>query len=154
MPDIMETLVMTLAHCVVPVPLQIPGQVPGQPRVLLVLVVRIHHLPPLLRVRPVPPLPTPPLSNAPLVPIKKLPLVTQGIMDLPVMLFVKHVLLVPLRILGQVPGQPRVLLVPLVRIRYLPTLLRVRPAVLDPLQILGPVPAHQRVLFVSLACIQ
>ena len=85
----------------------------------------------LLVVRHVPPLPTPPLSNAPLVPIKKLPLVTQGIMEILVMPLAKHVLVVPLRILGQVPGQPRVLLVPLVRIHYLPTLRPVRPVVPD-----------------------
>ena len=39
----------------------------------------------------------------------------------------KAVVLVPLQILEQVPGQPRVLFVPLVHIHYLPTLRHVRP---------------------------
>jgi hypothetical protein len=42
-------------------------------------------------VKHVPPLPTPPLSNAPLVPTKKLQPVMQGILGLPVMHLVKHV---------------------------------------------------------------
>ena len=67
-------------------------------------------------VRPVPPLPTPPLSNAPLVPIKQLQPVTQDIMEIPVMHLVKRVVPVPLQILEQVPEQQRVLLVPLARI--------------------------------------
>jgi hypothetical protein len=41
----------------------------------------------------VPPFPTPPLSNAPLVPIKKLPRAMQDIMDLLVTHRVNHVLL-------------------------------------------------------------
>ena len=109
-----------------PVPLQTLAQVLEQPRVLLVPMVRIHYLPTLRHVRPVPILPTPPLSNAPLVPIKQLPPVTQGIMGMLVMLLVKHVLPVPLRILEQVPGQPRVLVVLVARIHYLPTLRHVR----------------------------
>ena len=78
------------------------------------------------RVRPVRPLPTPLLSNAPLVLIKKLPPVMLDILGLPVMLFVKHVLPVPLRILEPVPGQQRVLLVRVVRIHYRQTLRNVR----------------------------
>ena len=74
-------------------------------------------------VRPVPPLPTPPLSNAPLVPIKQLQPVTQDIMEISVMHLVKHVRLGPLQILEQVPGQQRVLLVPPVCIPHHRTLL-------------------------------
>jgi hypothetical protein len=55
----------------VPDPLQIPEPVLGQHRVLSVPLVCIHHPRTLRRVQPVPPLPTPPLSYAPLVPIKK-----------------------------------------------------------------------------------
>jgi hypothetical protein len=46
----------------------------------------------LLRVRPVPPLPTPPLFDAPLVPIKKLPRAMQDVMEMLVMHLVKRVL--------------------------------------------------------------
>jgi hypothetical protein len=79
----------------------------------------------LQRVQPVPPLPTLPLYNAPLDPIKKLPRAMQDIMDLLVTRFVKRVLLDPLRILEQVPGQQRVPHAPLVRIHYFLMLLRV-----------------------------
>jgi hypothetical protein len=91
----MLTRLTRIVKHVLPVPLRILGQVPGQPRVLLVPLVRIRYLPTLLRVRPVPPFHTPPLSNAPLVPIKKLPLVTQDITELLVMPLVLRVLLVP-----------------------------------------------------------
>jgi hypothetical protein len=50
-----------------------------------------------------------------------------GILEILVMPLAKAVVLVLLQILEQVPGQPRVLLVPLVRIHYLPTLRHVRP---------------------------
>ena len=89
--------------------------------------VRIHYLPTLRHVRPVRPLPMPPLSNAPLVRMKKSLPVMPGILEILVMPLAKAVVLVPLQILEQVPGQPRVLLVPLVRIHYLPTLRHVRP---------------------------
>jgi hypothetical protein len=78
-------------------------------------------------VKPVRPLPMPPLSNAPLVRMKKLLPVMPDILEILVMPLAKAVVLVPLQILEQVPGQPRVLLVPLVRIHYLPTLRHVRP---------------------------
>jgi hypothetical protein len=91
----MLTRLTRIVKHVLLVPLRILGQVPGQPRVLLVPLVRIRYLPTLLRVRPVPPFHTPPLSNAPLVPIKKLPLVTQDITELLVMPLVLRVLLVP-----------------------------------------------------------
>jgi hypothetical protein len=68
-------------------------------------------------------LPTPPLSNAPLVPIKQLQPVMLDIMDLPVMLLVKRVLLVRLQTLAQVVEQPRVLLAPRVCIPCLRTLI-------------------------------
>jgi hypothetical protein len=135
---------------VVPVPLQILEPVMGQKRVPFVLLVFIRYLPTLHHVRPVPPLPTPPLSNAPLVPIKTLQHVTQDIMDLLVIHLVKHVGLVLLQILEQVLGQQRVLFVPLVCILCLRTLKRAPRAVLVPLQILEQKPGQQRVLFVSL----
>ena len=72
-------------------------------------------------------------------------------MEILVMLFVKHVLPVPLPILEQVPGQQHVLLAPPARIHYRRTLLPVRPAVPDPLQILEPVPGQPRVLLAPLA---
>ena len=111
---------------VLPVPKQIPEQILGQQRVLLVPLVCILYLRTLLHVRSVPPLPTPPLSNAPLLPIKKSHSVTQDIMEILVIHLVKRVLPVPLQILEQVLGQQRVLLVPLARIPYLRTLLHVR----------------------------
>ena len=104
-----------------PAPLQILEPLPGQQLVLLASLGCIRCLPTLRRVRPVPPFPTPPLSNAPLHPIKKLQPVMPGIMELLVMLLVKHVLPVPLQILEPVPGQQLVLLAPLARIHYLPT---------------------------------
>jgi hypothetical protein len=112
---------------VVPDPLQIPGPALGQQRALLVSLACIHYLPTLRRVRPVPPLPTPPLSNAPLVPIKQSQRVTQDIMDLPVMLLAKRVLLVLLQILEQALGQHRVVLALPEVIRCRRTLLHVRP---------------------------
>jgi hypothetical protein len=78
-------------------------------------------------------LPTPPLFNAPLVLIKQLHPVMQDIMDLLVIHLVKRVVPVSLQILEQVPGQQRVLLVPLVRIPYLRTLKRAPRAVLVPI---------------------
>jgi hypothetical protein len=90
-------------------------------------------------VKPVRPLPMPPLSNAPLVRMKKLLPVMQDIMDLPVMSRVNCVNLVPLQILEQVPGQPRVLLVTLVHIHYLPTLRHVRPV----LSLIMPLPMQR-----------
>jgi hypothetical protein len=62
-------------------------------------------------------LPTPPLSSAPLVPTKKLQRAMLDIMEILVMHLVKRVVPVPLRILEQVLGQQRVLLVPLEIIR-------------------------------------
>ena len=64
---IMEILVIPFVKRVLPVPLQTLEQVLGQQRVLLVPLVRILCLQTLLRARPVTPLPTPPLSNAPLL---------------------------------------------------------------------------------------
>jgi hypothetical protein len=83
----------------------------------------------LLASKRVPPLPTL-RSNAPLLLIKQLLPVTQGIMDIPVMLLAKPVLPDPLRILGPVSGQPRVLPVQLVPIHHLPMLRCVRPVAL------------------------
>ena len=77
----------------------------------------ILGLPVMLRVRLVPPLPTPPLSSAPLVLINQLQPVMLDIMGLLVMPLAKHVLPVPLQIQEPVLGQPRVLLVLLVSIR-------------------------------------
>ena len=57
------------------------------------------------------PLPTPPLSNAPLVRTKPLPPVMPGTMEILVMPLAKRAMPVPLQILEQVLGQPRVLLV-------------------------------------------
>ena len=95
--------------------------------VLVVTLVCIRCLRTFLRVRRVHPFVTPPLSNAPLVRIKKSLPVMPGILEILVMPLAKAVVLVPLQILEQVPGQPRVLLVPLVHIHYLPTLRHVRP---------------------------
>jgi len=53
-------------------------------------------------------LPTPPLSNAPLVPIKKLQRVTQAIMDLLAMHRVKYVAPVPSQTVEQTLGQQSV----------------------------------------------
>ena len=79
-------LLVTILH--VPgatlVPLQIPEQVSVQPRVLLVPRVCIRYRRTLPYVRRVPPLPTPPLSNAPLLPTKKLPPVMLDITERPV----------------------------------------------------------------------
>ena len=62
-------------------------------------------------VRRVPPLPTPPLSNAPLLPTKQLPPVMPDIMGLLVMPLAKRVVPVTLQIRALVLVQPRVLLV-------------------------------------------
>jgi hypothetical protein len=91
----------------------------------------------MLLVKHVPPLPTPPLSNVPLVPIKQLQPVTQDIMEIPVILLVKCVLPVLPRILEQILGQRHV-----------------RHVTPDPLQILEPVLGQQRVLLVLLAYIR
>ena len=69
-------------------------------------------------VKHVPPLPTPPLSNAPLVPIKQLQPVMQVILGLPVMHLVKHVLMSPtalaLLVLLPLPvGVPLLLVTPI-----------------------------------------
>jgi hypothetical protein len=114
--------------------LQILEPVLGQQRVLLVPLARIHYLRTLRRVRPVPPLLTQPLSNAPPAPIKPLQPVTQDtyIMEILVMLLVSCVVPVLSRILEQMPGQQHVPLVPPVCIRHHRTLHYVRPVVLDP----------------------
>jgi hypothetical protein len=98
----------------------------------------------------VPLFPTPPLSNAPLVPIKKLPPVTLDIMDLPVMLLVKRAMPVPLQIPEHHRDQRRVLLVPRVCIRCLRTLnlvLRAQQVPIHPqlvlLQVLNAKIVHQ-----------
>jgi hypothetical protein len=93
---------------------------------------------------------TPPLSNAPLIPIKKLQPVTQGITGLPVLHIVKRVVLVPLQIVEQILGQQRVLHVPPVSIRHHQTLFRVRPVVPVPRQILEPYRVQYCVLLVTL----
>ena len=113
MPDTMETLAMPLANCVLLVIIQILEQVLEQPRVLLVPWACIRCLRTLPPVRRVPALPTPPLSNAPLVRTKKLPPVMPGILGLLVMPLAKRVLLVPLQIRALVLVQPIVLFVPL-----------------------------------------
>jgi hypothetical protein len=69
--DIMEILVMHLAKRVLLVLLQILEQALGQHRVVIAPPEVIRCRRTLLRVRTVPPFPTPPLSNAPLVPIKQ-----------------------------------------------------------------------------------
>ena len=74
-------------------------------------------------------------------------------MEILVMHLVKCVMPDPSQIPELVPGQQRVLFVPLVCIRHRRTLFRVRPVVLDPLQIPGQVLGHQRVILVPLACI-
>ena len=117
MPDIMEMLVMHLARRVVPVPLRILEQVLGQQPVLVVPLVCTPYRRTSVRVRIVPALPTPPLSNAPLVRTKKLQPVMPGIMGLVAMPLAKRVLLVPLQIRALLLVQPTVLLVSLVRIR-------------------------------------
>tara|TARA_B110000858_G_scaffold186523_1_gene229800 strand:- start:226 stop:501 length:276 start_codon:yes stop_codon:yes gene_type:complete len=78
--------------CVLLVPLQMPGSVLGQQRVLLVPLACIHYRRTLNCVRPANPLPTPPLSNAPLLPIKQLQPVTQNIMKILVMPLVQNVM--------------------------------------------------------------
>ena len=65
----------------------------------------------ILAVRRVPPLPTPPLSNAPLVRMKKLPPVMPDIMGLLAMPLAKRAMPVTLQIRALVLVQPRVLLV-------------------------------------------
>jgi hypothetical protein len=114
--------------------LQIPEPVLGQQCVLLVPLARIHYLRTLRRVRPVPPLLTQPLSNAPPAPIKPLQPVTQDtyIMEILVMPLVNCVVPVLSRILEQMPGQQHVPLVPPVCIRHHRTLHYVRPVVQDP----------------------
>ena len=75
-------------------------------------------------------------------------------LEMPVQILgVLYVMLVPLQILEQAPGQPRVLLVPLVRIRCLRMLPRVRRVLLVRLQTLEQVLAQPRVLLVLLVCI-
>jgi hypothetical protein len=69
--DIMDLPVMLLAKRVLLVLLQILEQALGQHRVVLALPEVIRCRRTLLHVRPVPPFPTPPLSNAPMVPIKQ-----------------------------------------------------------------------------------
>ena len=113
MQDIMEMLVMPLANCVLLVIIQILEQVLVQPRVLVVRLVSTRCLQTLPRVRLVPQLPTPPLSNAPLVRTKQLPPVMPGILEILVMPLAKRVLLVLIQILAQVLEQPIVLFVPL-----------------------------------------
>jgi hypothetical protein len=61
----------------------------------------------------------PPLSNAPLVPIKTLQRVMLDITGLPVMHIVKHVLPVFLQILEVLLGQHRVIIVLLGSIRWM-----------------------------------
>ena len=96
-----------------------------QQRVLLVTLVYFPYLRMLLRVRPVTPSPTPPLSNAPLLPTKKLQRVTQGITGLLVMHLVNCVVPVPVQILERAQEQQRVLFVLPASILCLRTLLRV-----------------------------
>ena len=83
---------------VVPDLLQTLEQVPGQQHVLLAPLARIHYLLTLRRVRTVPPLPTPPLFNAPLVPIKQLKPVMLGITDCPVKTAARNVNLTRIRL--------------------------------------------------------
>ena len=104
-----------------PVPLQTLAQVLEQPRVLLVPRVRIRYLRTCLRVRIVPPLPTPQLSTAPMVPTKQLQPVMPDTMELLVMPLAKRVLLVLIQIPERAPGQHRVVTAPLVFIRCLRT---------------------------------
>jgi hypothetical protein len=143
MQDILEPLVMHLVKHVPPLPtpplsnaplVPIKSQPPvtqvtgwSRMRVVRALLLHMPSKATAQSVKPVPPLTMPPLSNAPLVRMKKLLPVMPGILEILVMPLAKAVVLVPLQILEQVPGQPRVLLVPLVRIHYLPTLRRVRP---------------------------
>ena len=101
---IMDPLAMHHVENVAPVPSQTLEQTLGQQRVLFVPLVSIPWLPPLVLVRPVPPLPTPPLSNVRILPIKKLQRVTQGITGFLAMPLVKNVVPVPLQILGLAPG--------------------------------------------------
>jgi len=70
--DIMVFLVMHFVKRVLPTSLQILEQVLEQHRVIIVLLESIHRIRQLYHVRTVPPLSTPPLSSAPLVPIKQL----------------------------------------------------------------------------------
>jgi hypothetical protein len=80
-------------------------QILEQQLVHVVCLAYIHYFPTLRRVRPVPPLPTPPLSNAPLLSTKKLQPVTQDIMETRVIHRVKGVMPVPLQILEQRLGR-------------------------------------------------
>ena len=115
----MEIPVMLLVKHVPPDQLQILEPMPGQQRVLRVPLAYIHYRRALLHARPAPLLPTPLLSNAPLVPIKQLQPVTQVIMDILVMHLVKLVVLIPLQILEPLLGQQRVIIVLLGSIRWM-----------------------------------
>ena len=109
--DIMVFLVRNFVKHVLPISLQILEQVLGQQPVLVVPLVCTPYRRTSVRVRIVPALPTPPLSNAPLVRTKPLPPVMPGTMEILVMPLAKRAMPVPLQILEQVLGQPRVLLV-------------------------------------------
>ena len=122
MPGTMEILVMPLAKRAMPVPLQIPEHHREQPRVLLVPWVCIRCLRMWNRVRRVLPLPMPPLSNAPLVRMKKLLPVMPDILGILVISLAKGVVPVTLQTPAQVLVQPRVLFVLLDCIRCLQTL--------------------------------
>jgi len=121
------------ANHVVLDPLQIPEPVLGQQHVLLVPLVCIRCRQTLLLVK-----------RAVLANTKTNP----GKMN------ANHVVLVPLPILEQVPGQQHVLLAPPTRIHYRRTLLHVRPALPVLLQILEVLLGQHRVIIVLLGSIR
>ena len=98
--DIMDFLVMLLAKRAVLIPLQILGRILEQLVVTTVLLESFHCLRTSFPAHIAPALPMQPPSTAPLVPIKKLPPVMLGIMEMLVMPLVKRVVLVPLQILA------------------------------------------------------